>query len=265
MVDLAYWQALTADQARAAMLSAGNVERVVGVFGALTPDPVFTPLIVDRIRAGVLDLRLAMAWLADRIESDRYLEIGVRRGFSSATVAAVRPHVSIHAFDLWVRDYVGVANPGPRFVREELARVGFRGVVTFVDGDSHRTLPRFFGAKSYPLSDRLLGRAVVAPARDFDLVLVDGDHSIEGAYRDLSDVLGHIRVGGAIVFDDIAPDLSQFDEAGLRAIARELGPDPHGRRGLLGVWRAIQQEHREFRYFEFTDDSPGLAFGIRMT
>jgi hypothetical protein len=264
MVDLAYWEALTADEARAGMLSARNVDRVVGIFGTLTPDPVYTPLIVDTVRAGRLDLRLAMAWLAERIQSDRYLEIGVRRGFSAATVAAVRPDVSIYAFDLWVRDYVGVENPGPRFVREELARVGFRGVVTFVDGDSHITLPQFFGERPYPRWDRLRGRAVAAPAWDFDMILVDGDHSIEGAYRDLKDVIGHVRVGGALVFDDIAPDLSQFDEAGLQAIADELGPDPRGLGGLLGVWHAIRDEHPEFRFFEFVQDAPGVAFAIRM-
>ena len=264
MTESAYWEALTADEARAAMLSVDIVERVVDVFGTLTPDPIYTPIILDKVRAGRLDLRLAMAWLAERIEPDRYLEIGVRRGFSAATVAAVMPDVSIYAFDLWVRDYVGVENPGPRFVREELARVGFRGAVTFVDGDSHVTLPRFFGERPYPLWDRLRGRAVAAPARGFDIVLVDGDHSIEGAYRDLSDVLEHIRVGGAIVFDDIAPDLSQFDEAGLRAIEEELGPDPRGLGGLHGVWRAVQSEHPEFRCFEFLADSPGVAFGIRM-
>jgi hypothetical protein len=111
--------------------------------------------------------------------------------------------------------------------------------------------------------DRLRGRDLAAPADGFDMVLVDGDHSIQGAYQDLSDVIGHIKIGGAIVFDDIAPNLSQFNEQELEAIRRELGPDPRGLGGLHGVWRAVQSEHSNFRYFEYTEDSPGLAFGIR--
>jgi len=265
MVDLARWEALTTEDARAAMLSEENVERVRRVFDALTPDPAYTRFIVDRVRSGHLDLRLAMSWLANQIRPDLYLEVGVRRGFSSAVVAAVMPEVSIYGFDMWVKDYVGVENPGPAFVRGELARAGFHGKATFVNGNSHSTLPRFWGDKPYPPISRLLGRAVPAPPADFDLVLVDGDHSIEGAYRDLSDVINHVRVGGAIVFDDIAPDLSELNDADLRAVARELGPDPNGRGGLLGVWRAIQQEHPNFRYFEFTEESPGVAFGVRMS
>ena|ERR1035437_882577 len=259
------WQSLSPEAARSAMLSKENTDRAKHVLASLTPDPTFTKIVVDAIDAGRLDLRLGISWLAATIKPDKYLEIGVRRGFSMAVLAAARPQATIYGFDMWIKNYVGVQNPGPAFVRGELGRVGYEGSVTFVDGNSHRTLPRFFGDSSYPILDRVWGRTVHAPYADFDMVLVDGDHSIQGAHQDLLQVTGHIRIGGCLVFDDIAPDLSQFNAAGLEAIRRELGPDPRGLKGLHGVWRAIQDERPNFKYFEFTQDSPGLAFAIRMS
>jgi len=38
----------------------------------------------------------------------------------------------------------------------------------------------------------------------FDLITVDGDHSEEGAFDDLLNVIPHLNVGGILVFDDIA-------------------------------------------------------------
>ncbi len=264
VVDTDSWAGLTEEVALAAMLAPDNVAGVRDVFATISTDPVWTPVVLRQLDGGRLDLRLAIAWLARQIEPDSYLEVGVRRGFSAAVLGAVRPDATMFGFDMWMHDYAGAPNPGPAFVRSELERVGYRGNATFIDGDSHRTLPLFFGVERYPLLARLRGQAVRAPAEDFDMILVDGDHSIEGAYRDLCDVIGHVRVGGALVFDDIAPDLTEFDDAGRLAIQQELGPDPHGRGGLLGVWHAVRDEHPEFRFFEFTRDAPGVAFAIRM-
>jgi len=178
---LDFWSAVSPEQALAAMLADDNVRRVEHVLLKLTPDPVYTPMILEAIRSGRLDLRLAVAWLASLLEVDLYLEVGARRGFSTAVVGAARSDASIYVFDMWVRNYVGVPNPGPRFVRSELERVGFKGDAHFINGNSHTTLPRFFGDSRYPAIDRILRRDTSAPNRDFDMVLIDGDHSIEGA------------------------------------------------------------------------------------
>ncbi len=260
---LDYWRDLTPEAALSEMLDDKNRCVTLEVFDQLTTDPVFTAMIRTSIEAGRLDLRLAIAWLARMIEPDRYLEIGVRRGFSMSTLAAIRPHARIFGFDMWVEDYVGVSNPGVEFVRGELNRVGYRGNAQFVSGNSHETLPVFFGRGKPRLWERILGQPVTSRG-DLDMILVDGDHSILGAYRDLCDVMPHVRVGGAVIFDDIAPDLSGFDEAGIQAVRDELGDDPHGWGGLLGVWHAIQSDFPNYRYFEFTQDSPGVAFAIRM-
>lgn len=262
-ISLAQLPDLTAAEVRSAMLSEANKSRVLDVVERLTYDETFTTLIGDAIRSGRLDLRLAIAWLAEVSQADRYLEIGVRRGFSMSSFASVRPEATVYGFDMWVKNYTGIDNPGPDFVRDELAKVGFRGDATFTSGNSHVTVPIFFGKQKPTLRDRLAGRTLRYAGPEFDMILVDGDHSILGAYQDLTDVMPHIRVGGVLVFDDIAPDLSQFDEAGLAAVRAELGEDPKGLGGLLGVWHAIQQEHPNFKYFEFTEDAPGVAFAVR--
>lgn len=265
MLDsLEFWREMTSDRALDAMLAEENRARALEVFDRLTPDPVHTDPIRTSIQSGQLDLRLTIAWLAEVVQPNRYLEIGVRRGFSLATLASGRPDATVFGFDMWMRGYAGVRNPGVKFVRQELDKVGYRGHATFISGDSHKTLPLFFGTRPPTVRERLKGRALRASGDDFDMVLVDGDHSTLGAYQDLVDVMPHIRPGGVLVFDDIAPDLSSFDEASLASVRKEMGPDPHGWGGLLGVWHAIQERFPNYKYFEFTQDSPGIAFAVRV-
>ena len=118
----------------------------------------------------------------------RYLEIGVRRGRSLAVVSEVAPNCVISGFDLWMENYAGMPNPGPDFVSDELKRVGHRGALELISGDSHETVPRFFADH---------------PDCMFDLINVDGDHSEDGARADLETVLPRLSVGGVIVLDDI--------------------------------------------------------------
>lgn len=86
-----------------------------------------------------------------------------------AMVAAQRPHCYIAGFDLWIRDYAGMPNPGEEFVRGELARVGYAGSAEFFVGDSRETVPRYVREH---------------PDRYFDLITVDCDHSRAGARVD---------------------------------------------------------------------------------
>jgi tetratricopeptide (TPR) repeat protein len=70
------------------------------------------------------------------------------------------PTVDIYAFDMW-HPIRRNAKPGPDFVQSELIRHGHQGKITFVNGDSHQTLPEFFKQN---------------PELMFDLITVDGDH-----------------------------------------------------------------------------------------
>jgi len=134
------------------------------------------------------DLMTFLYASAKLIAPRNYLEIGVRRGRSLAVIAATCPSCEIYGFDMWMADYAGMPNPGPDFVAEELREIGFGGSLNLVSGDSHETVPSFF-------ADR--------PELTFDLINVDGDHSELGARADLEVVLPRLRVGGAIILDDI--------------------------------------------------------------
>jgi predicted O-methyltransferase YrrM len=173
------------------------------------------------------DIVTVLLGLTEMLKPRRYLEIGVRRGRSACAVASMAPSCDFALFDMWIQDYAGMENPGPEFVRAELAKVNYQGRCEIVDGDSHRTLPRYFAAN--------LEAA-------FDLITVDGDHTDNGASQDLCDVLPRLTVGGAIVFDDV----SHPKHPGLRA-----------------VWRRLVAEDPRFSSWSFDEVGYGVAFAVR--
>ncbi|MGB2696045.1 MAG: class I SAM-dependent methyltransferase [Dehalococcoidia bacterium] len=172
------------------------------------------------------DLPTALWAAATLIDPTSYLEIGVRRGRSAAVLAAIRPDCAIYGFDLWVDDYAGDPNPGPDFVREELRKVGHRGSVELVSGDSKDTVPAFLREH---------------PTLYFDVITVDGDHSLIGAATDIANALPRLKVGGILLFDDIA-----------RA------------RILKRVWAKAVKRDSRFVTWEFTDVGYGIGAAIRI-
>jgi predicted O-methyltransferase YrrM len=173
------------------------------------------------------DINTVLLGLTRRLAPSSYLEIGVRRGRSMAMVVSQAPACRIVGFDLWVENYAGMENPGPRLVREEMARLGFTGELDFVDGDSKETVPRFFEQH---------------PGEFFDIITVDGDHSTDGARRDLENVMPHLKLGGALVFDDIS---------------NQSHPS------LLSVWKETVERDDRFVSYSFTEAGFGVGFAIR--
>ena len=172
------------------------------------------------------DITTVLCAAAMALRPKTYLEIGVRRARSSAVVGALCLDCAIYGFDLWLPGYAGADNPGPDFVRRELCSAGHAGEVTLVSGDSRKTVPVFLREHADLF---------------FDLITVDGDHSVAGAARDLANVLPRLKVGGVIVFDDICS---------APALAR--------------VWRWFIKEEVRFRSWEFTDAGAGIAAAIRV-
>ena len=219
--------------ARAA-LSEDTAARVLGVLEKLTPTPeiegqtLFYKWAQAKFRSQwqYADVTNVLAASAILLQPKSYLEIGVRRGRSSSVVGALAPDCAIYAFDAWLPDYGGLENPGPDFVLQELSAVGHRGETSFVSGDSAATVPKF-------LAER--------PGLFFDLMNVDGDHSLAGAARDLANVLPRLKIGGVIVFDDIftAPQLAH-------------------------LWRWYVKEDGRYRSWEFTEAGTGVAAAIRV-
>jgi predicted O-methyltransferase YrrM len=134
------------------------------------------------------DIVTVLLTLSEVLQPENYLEIGVRRGRSVCAIAAKAPSCNMYMFDMWVANYAGMENPGEELVESELKKFGHTGIRQFFNGNSHQTLKTFFRDH---------------PSLAFDIITVDGDHSYDGAVEDLCDVLPHIKVGGAIVFDDI--------------------------------------------------------------
>jgi predicted O-methyltransferase YrrM len=122
------------------------------------------------------------------LEPKNYLEVGVRMGRSMAMVVSQTPGCNVVGFDTWENPYHGTPNPGAYLVESEIAKFGHTGRLELVSGDSHHTLHKYF---------------IGHPHLDFDLITVDGDHSMVGAEIDLRDVLPRLAPGGVVVLDDV--------------------------------------------------------------
>jgi predicted O-methyltransferase YrrM len=261
-IDAGFWESMTPRELFQAVSSKENRLFIRTVLTMLTFDPAWTERILKPIEEGQIELRCVLSWLARELQPETYLEVGVRRGFSMAVVAARCPDVEIYAFDSWVPHYGGVENPGPQFVQSEMEKVGYTKKVHFITGDSHKTLPTFFRART----TRRIMRPIPTPLPPtkpdtFDMMTIDGDHSLLGAYRDLLDTLPYCSPGGAVVFDDIAAEPPESDQGALEA---EQGEDPHDWGDLLGVWRAVQDHFPGFRCFEYLQTPPGVGLGVRL-
>jgi predicted O-methyltransferase YrrM len=261
-MNIEFWTSVEPEDLFRAIADKENREKTLNVIRKLTPDPVWTKPLVDMIEAGQVEIRSALHWLAMKFHPKTYLEVGVRRGFSLAMVASQCPEAEIYGFDLWIPQYAGVDNLGPKFVQSEIRNIGYNKTVHFFNGDSHKTLPVFFQNGVGGLWNRLRsGRSGKPRPKTFDLIAIDGDHSLLGSYQDLIDNMPYCSVGGVVVFDDLVTAISPENED---AIKKEWGEDPYGWKDPLGVWHAIQERFPNFRYFEYTDYPPGVGLAVRL-
>jgi len=173
------------------------------------------------------DIATVLLAAAQLLRPQHYLEIGVRRGRSMVIVAAQCSECNIVGFDLWESNYANMLNPGPGFVRDEMKKLGHKGPLELISGNSHETLPRYFREHQDAF---------------FDLITVDGDHSEQGSEQDLRDVLPRLKIGGVIVFDDICHPVHPY---------------------LAGVWQRIVAADPRFATWHFTELGYGVAFAVR--
>lgn len=215
--------------------SATTMRGVVEVLNGLTPDR-YLDFILRFYERGLntfggqwiyADINTVLYTVSKMIQPKDYLEIGVRRGRSLAMVVSQSPGCNVTGFDLWLENYAGMENPGEPFVRAELQRMGHRGSAMFIAGDSHATVPEYFRSN---------------PNAFFDLITVDGDHSVRGARHDLEAVLPRLKVGGVIVFDDTC---------------NQSHP------GLSELWVDIVVDNPAFAAFTFNEVGFGVGFAVR--
>lgn len=228
---------LNADTVKRMLFNGSYIEETVRLYERLTAD-AYIEYLLAYYRTGLqrygahwhyADIVTVLLALCDFLKPTAYLEVGVRRGRSVCAVATRAPRCSLHMFDMWSnKNYAGMENPGPELVERELDRLGHSGRRQYVIGNSHQTLPQFFAAN---------------PDFTADLATVDGDHSFDGAVADLCDVLPRLKVGGAIVFDDICHPQKLH---------------------LRNVWKLLVEDDARFSSASIDDIGYGVGFGIRL-
>ena len=173
------------------------------------------------------DINTALIGLSKIMDIQNYMEIGVRRGRSLCMLGSQKKTANLYGFDMWIEDYHNSPNPGPDFVKNELDKFDFQGKLNFINGDSKTTVPNFFKEN---------------PNLFFDLITIDGDHSLKVAFRDIKNVLPRLKIGGAIIFDDISS---------------------HEHMYLKKLWTKEIKNKKNFYSYEFTDIGLGIAVGIK--
>jgi hypothetical protein len=125
-----------------------------------------------------------------------YLEIGTRDGDSLRVVLEENAGTlsSMWVADLWGSDYGGTGRGNHLHIDQLLDDFNFDGRRVFLDGNSRDTIPALMPER----------------ADFFDMVLVDGDHSAEGAKADLANVWPLVKPGGVILFHDICHPAHQY-------------------------------------------------------
>jgi len=175
-----------------------------------------------------LDNTIVSHAFADINKPIRVMEIGVRRGFTACAIAGAFSHVELHLVDLWEGDYAKQHNPGKSLIASQLKAVGHMGKVFYYQGNSHDILPRFFKQHTNI---------------NFDMIIVDGDHSLKGAEQDLRNVFPRIAPGGILIFDDIAH--FEFHD-------------------LWFLWKHYKKVlEKHFRFLEYREQGHGVAVAIR--
>lgn len=132
---------------------------------------------------------IALYPIIEKVASDldpfSYLEIGCREGDSLVRVVRNSPLLSVVIVaDLWDGNYGGTSKGSPDHIVRLLDEVGYGGFFASLNGRSQETLANLVAT--------------------FDLILVDGDHSEQGAAEDLKNSWRMLRPGGILVFDDIS-------------------------------------------------------------
>lgn len=161
-----------------------NVDFVKRILRKLDDDPHKAD-IFDLIDQKVTNIWVVLTYLAKALKTERYAELGVRRGFSMSIVGARRKTAHLVGFDSWISGYAGANNPGPEFVKSELAKVGHTGRVELITGDCETTVPAYEIPTFFPL------------------ILADAEHTTEGVLRDIKNCRRLLAPGGYLVIDDL--------------------------------------------------------------
>lgn len=132
---------------------------------------------------------VALAFFATKLQPKSYLEVGVRTGGSMVQVLGAAYPERVVAIDLWDGNYASFPNY-LEYTKKQLQdfqlKSGKTYNIEYIQGNSHEKL-----------------KSLIKQSKTFDLITIDGDHSLEGAQEDLEDAFLLLAERGAIIFDDI--------------------------------------------------------------
>ena len=128
-------------------------------------------------------LRYIIKKTCERIRPRSYLEIGVQEGKSLSWVLDNAEIEVVVLCDTWGGTYGGSARQNPKHIQKTLSTRPKSPTTIFLNGDSKKTVPKI--------------------TMQFDMILVDGDHSERGAQADIENSWKLLKPGGSMIIDDI--------------------------------------------------------------
>jgi len=207
----------------------------------------------------------ALAWYCAHCSLTRYLEFGIRDGYSAAVVAVANCTAEIYVVDPW-RDENGGPAPTPFNPTGLIHRTGYRGYLRLVTGDPRTALERLQDSTPGPLAcdlayirGELLGTAavqclceIVPCLTEEGMVVFMGESktAFENAWADVHAKLrgvGLLRIGRTTGLILARPFADSDDDGDLAVdICRppRLPPGPQ-------VWRHLRALMRPRMYAEY--------------
>ena len=137
------------------------------------------------------NVHVALAFLAGKFQPKSYLEVGVRHGGSLVQVLDSPFLKNVVAMDVWEGNFFSPKDSNPlntlqNHIQSFQDKKGIKVPIEYIKGNSHIELKKLIEDK-----------------RTFDLILIDGDHSLIGARKDLEEAFQLLSEKGVVVFDDV--------------------------------------------------------------
>lgn len=121
---------------------------------------------------------------------ESYFEVGTSEGKSLKKVIQNSKNLKrVGSCDIWGTTDGGTGRGSHKHVADLVNSLGYKGEITFYDGNSHKILPTLMYHEDH--------------FEKYDLIFVDGDHTLHGNRQDLIECWQMVRPGGWIIFDDI--------------------------------------------------------------
>lgn len=157
----------------------------------LTPQDRLKHKLDDRFNLEAMDpVHDFLAEFCKQRDIESFFEVGTMEGKSLKRVVENSPNLSrVGSCDMWQDKYGGTARGNHDHISKMMQALDYTGSVEFFDGDSHKILPEINNKQEHK--------------EQYDLVFVDGDHSLWGNRQDLIDCWPLVKPGGFIIFDDI--------------------------------------------------------------